>query len=68
MKRWTPLVLLFVLGCIGDVALPIVSSTPLPGTPFTVNLGGPNTKENYGYYLQSNGAITYRPLGRLRLD
>jgi hypothetical protein len=68
MKRWIPVVLLFELGCIGDAALPIVSTTPLPGTPFTVNLGGPDTKGNYGSHIWSGRNFTYRPLGRLRPD
>ena len=67
MKLLWALLVALVAGCIGDAALPIVSSTRVPDTPFTVHLGGPDTTGSCGYYVTSlNGYhYGYRPLGKL---
>ena len=65
---------LFVLvtllaGCHGDAALPIISSTRLPGTELTIHLGGPDSEGKYGYYIRAESDVSssYRPLGRLKV-
>jgi hypothetical protein len=67
----TPILISLTLfaGCIGDAALPIVSSTPIPGTRLTVDLGGPDRKGQYHYYVRlPHGRSTYRFLGTLPSD
>ena len=57
-------------GCHGDAALPIISSTRLPGTELTIHLAGPDSKGEYGYYIVSERYVvdsSYRPLGRLKV-
>jgi hypothetical protein len=68
MKRFCPIVVFLIVGCIGDPALPIVSSTPIPNSPFSVHLGGPDTRGQFGYYVTKPNGVHYgyRPLGRLR--
>ncbi len=72
MKRIIAVMLVLLPGCIGDsdAALPIVSSTPLPGTQFEVHLGGPDAKGEFGYYVtsSSDNHFGYRPLGPLKPD
>ena len=69
MKRIIAAMLALLPGCIGDAALPIVSSTPLPGTQFEVHLGGPDAQGDFGYYLTSSSEYRnfgYRSLGPLK--
>jgi hypothetical protein len=69
MKRTITFVFLLIVGCgPGDSALPIVSSTQIPGTRLSVHLGGPDTNGRFGYYITSSSGThyQYRPLGRLR--
>ncbi len=69
MKRIIAAMLALLPGCIGadDAALPIVSSTPLPGTQFEVHLGGPDVKGDFGYYVTSSSVFAgYRSLGPLK--
>jgi hypothetical protein len=68
VKRIIAVMLVLLTGCIGDAALPIVSSTPLPGTQFEVHLGGPDAKGDFGYYVTSSSAYDfgYRSLGPLK--
>jgi hypothetical protein len=56
--------LVFSLGCIGDAALPIVSSTQLPSTRIVVDLAGPDRKGNYHYYVHKpDGTFAHHFLG-----
>jgi len=68
MKLHYVILPLLFSGCIGDRALPIVSSTHIPETQLEVHLGGPDTKGNFGYYVTSSSGIhsRYRPFGRLK--
>jgi hypothetical protein len=68
MKRIIAVILVLLAGCIGDAELPIVSSTPIPGTQFEVHLGGPDAKGDFGYYVTSSSGINsgYRSLGPLK--
>ena len=69
MKRLIAVVLVILAGCLGDAALPIVSSTLIPKTQFEVHLGGPDAKGNFGYYITSSSGIHYggyRSLGPLK--
>ena len=61
---------LITLGCIGDKALPIVSTTGIPDTQLKVHLGGPDAKDNFGYYVTAlkGSHFGYRRLGRLKPD
>jgi hypothetical protein len=57
--------LLFLVGCLGDAALPIVSSTTLPVTKIFVDLGGPDRNGNYHYYVHMpDGTYVHRFLGK----
>ena len=59
---------LFV-GCIGDAALPVVSSTPIANKKITIDLGGPDPKGHYHYYINTqDGDFTHRFLGPLPTD
>ena len=54
LMQWKALILILTAlaaGCIGDRALPIVSSTEIPGSELTVDLGGPDRKGEYHYYV-----------------
>jgi hypothetical protein len=70
MKRIIAVILVLLVGCIGDgdAALPIVSSTPIPGTQFEVQLGGPDANGYFGYYVTSSSGINsgYRSSGPLK--
>jgi len=70
MKRIIVVIPMLLAGCSGDsdAALPIVSSTPLPGTQFKVHLGGPDAKGDFGYYVTSSSEYDfgYRSLGPLK--
>ena len=69
MKRIMAAMLVLLPGCFGsDAALPIVSSTPLPGTQFEVHLGGPDAKGGFGYYVTSSNLFDtgFRDLGPLK--
>ena len=69
MKTITLISLSLFAGCIGDAALPIVSSTPIPGTKLIIDLGGPDRKNQYHYYVRlPNDHYTYRFLGTLPND
>jgi hypothetical protein len=69
MKSAILISLTFLTGCIGDAALPIVSSTSIPGTNLTVDLGGPDRKGQYHYYVRlPDERYTYRFLGTLPTD
>lgn len=69
MKKTTLIALTLFAGCIGDAALPIDSSTPIPGTKLTVDLGGPDRKNEYHYYVRlPDNRYTYRFLGTLPND
>ena len=69
MKTVILISLTLFAGCIGDAALPIVSSTLIPGTKLTVDLGGPDPKGQYHYYVNlPDGRYTYRFLGTLSTD
>ena len=64
MKKATLISLTLFAGCIGDAALPIDSTTQLPGTKLTVDLGGPDRKKEYHYFVHLGGnQYTYRSLG-----
>ncbi len=68
MRRLLALVLVALTGCLGDAALPIVSSTRIPETQLSVHLGGPDKKGGFGYYVTSSSGVHYgyRSLGRLK--
>ena len=74
MKLLLPFALTVVAGCIGDAALPIVSSTPIPDTSFEIILSGPDRKGDFCYYVYSPdwysldyvAHINVRSLGPLR--
>ena len=70
--RWPrfAVVILISLGCIGDRALPIVSSTQIPEKELQIHLGGPDTEGNFGYYIttSSGSHLGHRTLGRLKPD
>jgi hypothetical protein len=69
MNRIISTLFVFIVGCgPGDSALPIVSSTQIPGTSLLVHLGGPNSNGQFGYYITSKDGVHYgyRPLGRLQ--
>lgn len=61
-----PVVFALLTGCIGDAALPEVSTTPIPNTRFSVHLGGPDRDGGYHYYVFSDDVWTHRALGPLR--
>lgn len=64
MKPARYILLLLLSGCLGDAALPIVSSTVLPKTQVFVDLGGPDRKGNYHYYVHMpDGSYVHRFLG-----
>jgi hypothetical protein len=65
---WCLVAVHFISGCIGDRALPIVSSTPIPGTKISIRLGGPDAKGRYSYYVIGDRIWSYRDLGPLRSD
>jgi hypothetical protein len=48
--------------------LPVVSSAPIPGTTMSIELGGPDTKGQYCYYVIGPKIHSYRDLGPLRSD
>lgn len=55
---------LLLSGCLGDAALPRVSSTVLPKTQVFVDLGGPDRQGNYHYYVHMpDGSYVHRLLG-----
>jgi hypothetical protein len=68
MKRLYAVILVLVAGCIGDAALPIVSSTRISDTQLEVHLGGPYRRGEFWYYVTSSSGSHYgaRPLGRLQ--
>ena len=66
MKPLYPLVVIFLAGCIGDAALPDISSTRIPNTQFSIDLGGPDREGGYHYYVISNDIWTHRALGPLK--
>src|SRR4051812_19029123 len=68
MKLRFVFLFVFATGCLGDAALPIISSTRLPGTELSIHLGGPDKKGDFGYYITSTSGVHYgyRPLGRLK--
>jgi hypothetical protein len=68
MKSFSPILLLFVAGCIGDRAVAPTFTTPLPGTELSVNFFGPDTKGQYDYIVRSNDIWIHRPLGSLKPD
>src|SRR5262245_615059 len=70
MKMVCGFLLVLVVGCRGDAALPVVSTTSLPETGLEVDLGGPDRNGAYGYYITSTSGVHhgYRSLGRLRPD
>jgi hypothetical protein len=59
---------LLIAGCIGDAALPIISSTPIPGTTISIRLCGPDAKGRYSYDVFGDRIWSYRDLGPLRSD
>jgi hypothetical protein len=69
-RAWSrfPIVVLLMAGCIGDRALPIISSTPIPGTKLLIRLCGPSTKGRYSYDVLGGRIWSYRDLGPLRSD
>ena len=66
VKPLYPVVVMFLAGCIGDAALPIISSTHIPNTQFSIDLGGPDREGGYHYYVISNESWTHRALGPLK--
>ena len=70
MRRLCAIMLVVLGGCLGDAALPIVSSTRIPQTQLEVHLGGPDKKGHFGYYVTSSNGIHYgfRELGRLKAN
>ncbi len=69
MKIRLILLLLLCTGCFhGDAAIPIVCSTPLPGTRFSVYLHGPHNG-GYVYSIEtSQGDCGVRDLGAVTID
>jgi hypothetical protein len=66
--RWLSLLVILLVGCISDAALPEVSSTRIPNTQFSVDLGGPDRDGGYHYYVISDDVWTHRALGPFRRE
>jgi hypothetical protein len=61
MKPRRPWILVtFLAGCLGDAALPQISSTQIPNTKFSVDLDGPDREGGYHYYVISTDVWTHR--------
>jgi hypothetical protein len=69
-RAWSQclIVVFLIAGCIGDRALPIISSTPIPGTKLSIRLCGPDNDGTFSYDVLGGGIWSWRALGRLRSD
>ena len=68
MRLFPTAVLLLSAGCMGDAAVPIVCSTDLPGTQYSVYLHGPD-QNGYFYTIEtSDGDCGLRALGVSSFD
>jgi hypothetical protein len=69
MKATLLLLLPFLYGCIGDAAMPIVSTVRLPESRLEVTLHGPSRTGEYVYTLRTSDAwYNNRSLGQIQMS